>query len=280
MKQSTEHTYECIAPETGALLMQYELGNLSDTEREHFERHLLDCDFCLAEVASMHDVADALIANRKSITEAYNKEGVTVSTLLVQASDRPKLQPIRRDARQTKKASVFSWDSLFGPRAAIAFAAAAAIVLIVGLNVFTGDKPIAVGMYTPPSWLAWQTRGTESTDSLLISAQQSYSAMDFASAASKLGQYLKDHEDAQATLYLGVSQYELGRLDLARQSLMKVSTSNSVIRSEADFYRALIMIRQGDNDEAVAILKQLAANNSNRVEEARELMKQLGENSE
>ena len=42
MKQSTEHTQECIAPEIGALLMQYELGNLSDTEREHFERHLLE----------------------------------------------------------------------------------------------------------------------------------------------------------------------------------------------------------------------------------------------
>ena len=153
-------------------------------------------------------------------------------------------------------------------------------MLIVGLSVFTGDKPITVGTYTPPSWLAWQTRGTDTSDSLLISAQRSYSAMDFASSASTLGLYLNNHEDAQATLYLGVSQYELGRLDLARQSLMKVSTSNSVIRSEADFYRALIMIRQGDNDEAVAILKQLVANNSNRVEEARELMKQLGENSE
>ncbi len=276
MKQSPEHTFECIAPELGALLMQYELGKLSDAEREHFERHLMDCECCLAELASMHEVADALVANRTAIVEAYEKEGVTVGSLLDQALARPKLQPIRHDAEQPTKASIFSWDSLFGPRAAIAYSMAAAIVLIVGLNLFTGDKTITVGAYTPPSWFAWQTRGTDSADSLLISAQRSYSAMDFASAASTLGLYLKGREDAQATLYLGVSQYELGRLDLALQSVLNVKSNNSVIQGEADFYRALILIKQGENDDAVAILKQLAANNSNRVEEARDLMKQLG----
>jgi tetratricopeptide (TPR) repeat protein len=280
MKLTHEHAQACCAPELGALLFEYELGTLSDTDRQKFERHLMECDFCLYEAAEYRQLSDALIANRSEVVSAFEKEGVTVESLLEQSADKPKQQQIEREIRAENSPRVFSWQNLFGPKTAIAFAAAAAIVLILGLSLFKEKPTLMIGAYAPPSWLTWQSRGLESADSLLKSAQASYNAKDFSAASKSLSKYLASHGDAQASLYLGVAYYELGHFEQAIQAFEWAKADNSVIRAEADFYRSLILLKQGNRSGAVEILKQVVAENSNRVGEAKDLLKQIEESRE
>jgi hypothetical protein len=50
----------CTQPETGNLLHSFELNQLSDSQREAFELHLLSCDHCFAEVSKFDGVAELL----------------------------------------------------------------------------------------------------------------------------------------------------------------------------------------------------------------------------
>lgn len=276
MKQSHDHTNTCIAPEVGALLMQYELRTLSQSQIDAFERHLMNCDFCLSEAEEMRKVANAMLANRTHILSAYSKDDVTVDSLLEQAAGASKPSPhVAKVA--TPRPRVFSWEHLFGPRAAIAFAAAAALFLVIGLGIFDHKQPATIGEYDPPAWHAWQTRSSLPADSLLMRAHESYSQKDFVTASQALSQYLTNREDSQAALYLAVSYYETDRFDAAIKALARVGSENSVVFQEAEFYRALTHIRLGENDRAIIILKKFVATNSTRMEPARELLQQLGE---
>lgn len=272
-----EHIHACIAPETGALLMQFELGKLSANERERFERHLFDCDFCLAESSAMRHTADAMIANRAELIEAFAKDKVTVESLLDQAVGKPLIQSSDTFAKPIAAPPPFApWKNIFSPRAAVAYACAAAIMLVIGLGVFDRQAPIEIAAYAPPTWLSWQSRSATSSDSLLISAQVSYTAKDYASAASSLTEFLANHKDAQEpALYLAVSQYELGQYQQAESTLARLLTWSSVINDEAMFYRALIHIKKGDNNEAMKILQQIMNEKSTHMDDARDLMAKI-----
>jgi hypothetical protein len=46
----------CTDPRIGRLIAQYELGLLEGKEREAFLNHLLQCDFCHAELYAMEPI--------------------------------------------------------------------------------------------------------------------------------------------------------------------------------------------------------------------------------
>lgn len=274
MTHSSDHHSECCAPELGALLMQFELGTLSPEQRSAFEKHLMDCDFCLHEAAQMRQLADSLRANRQEIVSAFASEGISINSLLELETNKPKLKPL--DIRgELSKPRLFSWESLFGPKAALAFAAAAAFLLVIGLGIFRGDRPAAVGEYEPPAWYGWQSRGQEAPDSILLRAREYYVRQDFEASARDLSAYLSLREDAQAALYLAVCYYQTKKFDLAAKALGRVDSTNRIVFEEAEFYRALILLQQGEQKSAAKILETLVSTQSARADEARDLMKRL-----
>jgi len=54
---------KCTDPDIGRLIHAYELNGLSAEERELFEVHLLDCEYCFKEVRQMEVVSDLLNAD-------------------------------------------------------------------------------------------------------------------------------------------------------------------------------------------------------------------------
>lgn len=260
--------------------MQFEIGQLSAADRQRFERHLMDCEFCLHEAISMRPTADAMVAFRGELVHKFESCGESVQSLLEQAAEKPKLQAItddqiRRVIMPKSRASIFSWDSLFGPRGRVVLAAAAVLLVIAGTQLFDGNQAREIGAYAPPTWLAWQSRDVNSGDSLLNSAQSKYAVGDYTQTVPLLEQYLASHDDAQALLYLGVSYYQLKEYDYAMKALSRVKTSNSVVLGETMFYRALLLAQQGDNDEALAILDKVLKDRVTRTADAQALVSKL-----
>jgi len=72
---------QCVNEEFGKLISQYELGCLSDEERDRFEEHLMECDFCLQELEQMRPIMYTLRRNRAEILEALHQEGISFETL-------------------------------------------------------------------------------------------------------------------------------------------------------------------------------------------------------
>jgi hypothetical protein len=72
---------KCKNPEIGRLIAHYETGQLDEADRNRFEEHLLECDFCSQEVERMFPVATALAANRERIREDLAKDGITFEAL-------------------------------------------------------------------------------------------------------------------------------------------------------------------------------------------------------
>lgn len=70
----------CIDTQIGKLLHEYEMGWLSDRDNERFELHLMDCEFCFAEVERFKNVARLL---------SEDEEIITTVTELVGTDDRP-----------------------------------------------------------------------------------------------------------------------------------------------------------------------------------------------
>ena len=51
---------KCTDEQAGRLLHDYELGLLSESDKQRFELHLYECEYCLAEVRDFSDVVHIL----------------------------------------------------------------------------------------------------------------------------------------------------------------------------------------------------------------------------
>lgn len=60
----------CIDPVRGSLLMHYAMNNLSESEREEFEEHLIACEACQDELIEHEHEFAALAEGREHIKEA------------------------------------------------------------------------------------------------------------------------------------------------------------------------------------------------------------------
>lgn len=63
---------QCIDPKTGLLLHAYELKQLSESDTERFELHLLECESCFSEIKKF-DKAAELVATDPDIREALRE---------------------------------------------------------------------------------------------------------------------------------------------------------------------------------------------------------------
>ncbi|MDP8240983.1 MAG: hypothetical protein P9X24_17980 [Candidatus Hatepunaea meridiana] len=70
----TKHNRSCINLEIGELIDQYEMKQLSEAQRDLFENHLMDCEFCLQELEEMAPMASFLRENQVEIIRLLDKE--------------------------------------------------------------------------------------------------------------------------------------------------------------------------------------------------------------
>jgi len=257
----------CIDPEMRTMLHSYEMNQLSDAERDQFEEHLIDCPFCMDEVQSMARLSAAMIVHREAVLDALKTDGLTFDRI--------------RRSLTTPRETI--WDKLTGlfqgwqRRTALAGAVAAAILVTLLL------RPPSTSLYRsdlsydlPPYQLGVQLRGETQDEAtrLFESAMKFYVEGDYGAAAQGIKHALRlDAGQAERWLYLGASQYALHDMKDAVKSLKRAERDGEgLTKTRAQWYLAQAYLYEGKVDRARVLLESVAAQDSERVEEARMLL--------
>jgi len=256
---------KCTDPRIGRLLAHYELGLLEGREREAFANHLLQCDFCHAELYALEPIMDRLRAKREAAL----------------ASRRRALLFKMRMALHTERGRALRW--------------AASILILVGAGAAaflwlrapeppprtpSVAVPEKVPAPAPQSSLSAEqiarlrSAGTAET---IQRARSAYEKGDFVRAVELLMPIARlEPENAEAHFWLGASWLQLDRPQEAIAPLQRaVHLSIGVERERSRYYLALAYARAGRSTEALRELDALIAEDSTYRAEAEQAKRQL-----
>lgn len=162
------------------------------------------------------------------------------------------------------------------------YAAVAASLLLVGIVAIWLFQPkppqdLFQAYYEPYNFSANQ-RGNN--DQLLAEAVALYQQGQFREALPKLDSLAQDQPDSlEYLLAQGVCYLEIGQSDQSRQVFQQIiQTGNALYTDQAKWYLALLLIKENQLEEAVALLNSLADNESaDHHEEATRLLDALNQ---
>jgi hypothetical protein len=282
-----EHNLSCTDPDLGHLIAHYELGQLSDTERDAFEQHLLRCEFCAQEVEAMHDVANALLANREAIRRGLAEDGITFEALKRDLAA-PKPSWFRRffgriwEAldmnKHTEQARIF-WRAT---GVAVGIALVAVVVYVAVLNKETPSTSPYVPMLSfrvLPYEGSLTLRGGEKIDGQEIFDQgmEAYVQTDYKKAARLLRQATSKTGDQPTWwLYLGVCQYLLRDPKAAIKTLSRADElAQGAVKIRSRWFLAQACLLNGDRDRAEPLLEWIISQKRDHQEDAANLLGKL-----
>ncbi len=247
---------KCTDPRVGRLIAQYELGLLEGAEREAFLDHLLQCDFCHAELYAMEPIMDLLRAEREAALASQKVAARTRRLLwrirLLMALQRPRI----------------AWA------ASVLIAAGAVLTVLLWLR--PSERPPESAQVVPPE----KTQPSAPKSSLSAeeiarlrsaemktpfeSALSAYEKGDFVRAVELLMPIARlEPENAEAHFYLGASWLQLNRPQEAIAPLRRaVDLSVGVERERSRYYLALAYARAGRREDALRELEVIIVEGS------------------
>jgi tetratricopeptide (TPR) repeat protein len=229
-----EHT--CL---TETELKSYVSGNLDAISRHRVENHLLDCPFCTEAVEGSRLLAKQAPQKIKALNPNYRRLRAVAAVFLVAAG-------------------------------------------LVSLRFFlkSGDSDWYAAFYEPyPNEIESHLRSSETADVAnglspeLRAAFQAYEKENFAESFSLFEQELSVNEtNIFAQFYGGLAALEIGNTLKAKQLLLAASQPGSLYQDEANWYLALTLLREGEDQAAIELLDEIAASPENQFrEDAKEL---------
>lgn len=287
----------CTEVAAGALLLPYALGTLSAEETRQFEEHLLLCPACQRELEQAADLLQTLSVSREEIVELLQRQGhsfasgispatvelssvegnvnrrsrrvwwlaaallsvAAVITVLVWPSQRPELSVTEPPAPPlVRDTSVVVMPPVPEP----------ATQADAHLASLATRAKLPYALVTPRS-------GEVEPDAEFQDAMRFYLADSLKIAQLQLqGVTRKVPERVEVWLYLGVTAYLNGDLNLAERSLREGLARNprTTQRQQFRWYLANLKLREGQADEAKALLSQIIEENTALVSEARSLL--------
>lgn len=257
----------------GGMIHNYELNQLTETDRDRFEEHMICCSFCLGEAQSMQRLSTAMVANREAVLVALGEDGLTF--------DR-----IRRRLTMSRESL---WgklgDFLSGWSGRTVLVGATAMAILVGflLRPLPSDNPFRANLSfeLPPYQNGLHLRGEPEDEAtkLYASAMEFYARGNYVVAATGIQHSLElDASHADRWLYLGASQYALMDMKEAIKSLKQAERSGEgLTKTRAQWYLAQSYLFQGKVVRARILLESVAAQNGERAEEAKLLLARIGE---
>ena len=131
---------QCTEEEIGRLLIQYELGELGDEDRDRLEKHMMGCDSCFEKFQAMQPVAESWQKNKAEVLARFQKDGISYE------SEKRKIrEPFQPELKGDLPVECF-WDklksftdSLFRPAVIIPAGAIATVFLF--LIIFHNPQP-------------------------------------------------------------------------------------------------------------------------------------------
>ncbi len=249
--------------EMAVLLSAYELGALSEEERESVESHVLQCDACFEELERGAAVAAELQANR---TRYRNVLAAAPASALPRRA---------REARAT--GSFWSW---LRPQIAVPALAAAAAVLVL---VIRAPGPDYRGLATFPreeiSSFAMRGEGGDDAVRELMQAGAGYFDLGrYDEAERRFAAALdRDPELAAAAYFLGLSRVLRGDVNGALSPLERAADIGGDNRLKYTWVLANAYLRAGRMAEARKTLRGLTAGQGEYAVAARGLLERLPE---
>jgi hypothetical protein len=237
-----------------ATLASFYAGELEDHEEDAVRDHLVDCPTCLAQA---RDAA--------SFVEAINDEA--------------------RDVAGERR---FGGGAAWRLAMAAVFAAAAILFMWrTGMRPFDStarwrELTVEAAGYAPDDshgivWRGGEGPAATPEEGSLAWAMEPYVAKDYVGAVERLNRRVRDDPgDEQARFYLGVSLLLTGHPAESVEPLRRVAEESDPLSSDASWYLAVAWIKTGDEDRAVALLQDLAAQPGDRGERARALLADIG----
>ncbi|MBW1297465.1 tetratricopeptide repeat protein [Aquimarina litoralis] len=158
----------------------------------------------------------------------------------------------------------------------IGIAASIAVLLTVSLFVFKDNNyddlyASYIHLDEIPSLV---TRG-EDNHTLLEKAQLLFEAQKYNEAVQSFSEYHQKETsiDPLSYIYNGISYIELGKFDNALKQFELLKKSNTLQAKKADWYKALVFLKQKNKVALKTVLNTITANSSNyKYQEAKELL--------
>jgi tetratricopeptide (TPR) repeat protein len=113
------------------------------------------------------------------------------------------------------------------------------------------------------------------SDQNISAAEKAFAAKDYAGALAAIDQVLaQDPVNTTAQLYKGICLLELDRVTEARTAWLSLTTGNTALKSEAQWYTALSYLKE-HNDEACKTALRAIDAGADRYEDARKLLERF-----
>ncbi|TKJ36566.1 hypothetical protein CEE37_14900 [candidate division LCP-89 bacterium B3_LCP] len=274
---------QCIDAELGRLIALYELGQLSDDERDRFEEHLLKCDFCLGEIEEKMPVISAFQEHKDEIREELKRESIEYKP------QKRKLLKLVREERKRKALTATIWERIISSiedfRRAKVFVPATivTIALVVFLIMRPGTQPenpyFAHLSFEKAPFKQMHVRSDIGTDAQLTfrKGMDEYLKGNFKGAIDYLENAVSASPDEGPWwLYLGISYYLDRQAKPAVKALTKaVSLTEYTLKSGAEWYLAQAFLLDGNADPAMPLLEGLAIQKRDYSEIAESLLEKV-----
>ncbi|WP_394746997.1 tetratricopeptide repeat protein [Spongiimicrobium salis] len=146
---------------------------------------------------------------------------------------------------------------------------AAALLLLCGLSFvfFWNSTPDYDALYTQyldkENITSVVSRGSEDND--LVKGQLLFDKGDYEAAITTFLQYHNQAERIHPTsyIYLGISYLESGQYAKALATFKKLKASNTLESVKADWFSAMVYLKQGDKEQLIGILKTITSDEGN-----------------
>ena len=282
-----KHNTNCINPDLGHLIAHYELGQLSESERDAFEEHLLRCEFCAQEVELMRDVSEALLANRERIRQGLAEDGITFEVLKkkLTAAKTPEHPHVFRRfwealnmSKHTEQTRIF-WRAA---GVAVGIALVAVVIYVAVSNTGTrGTTPYMpmLSFKVLPYEGTLTLRGAEKIEGqeLFEQGMEAYLQADYKKAIKLLRQATAKSADQPTWwLYLGVCHYLLRDAKPAIKTLSRADElAQGPVRIRSRWFLAQAYLLNGDRDSAEPLLEWIVTQKKDHQDDATNLLTKL-----
>ena len=257
----------CMNKKIGKLLFLYEFDKLSSKEKELFEAHLLDCDYCFQQ---LHDLAPVVTKMRDNPYAFYP----ALTTQAKPPRDKRLLSFLKSFFRPLVWASPFVKP---------AFAVALLVfVVLIGIQ-FWPDSPqnyADLARIEPLRYIPLNIKGPAdmaAPEKLFAEGMQFYSLGRYEQAITRLDSSRRlNPEDTEAAFYLGLSCLLADRVDIAIEYFQFVIDSGEKIHMEKSrWFLANAYLRKEDAKRALVELEKVIQLNGAYKWQAEEMIQNI-----
>lgn len=261
--------------EDDILIERFLRNQLSESEQKQvLERIETDAAF-KEKVDFERELLESLNEDDWHFIENYNKEQVEEYTSILRTKELIDLKEELKRVNEKHKEDVstpnrFNWKRVLVSSAAV-------LAIMFSIYLFTNNSTTEelyveyLNVSDLPSLVS-----RDDTSNQLTKAQELFEAAKYSETLTILNKAMTSEEDnASLLLYKGISEMELNRFAKANTTFNTLISSNLLDAQKGHWYKALLYLKQGDEENAKATLETIVSQSYYNTEKAKALLGKL-----